>query len=43
MVSKSSLPPRTGKRQVCIRHCTRFWWIYLIVFCCIVALVVPLM
>ncbi|KFA66308.1 hypothetical protein S40285_01865 [Stachybotrys chlorohalonatus IBT 40285] len=42
MVSKSSLPPRTGKRQVCIRHCTRFWWIYLIVFCCIVALVVPL-
>jgi hypothetical protein len=35
-------PVKRGKRQTCMRHCKRFWWIYLIVFLAIVVLVVCL-
>lgn len=35
-------PVKPKKRQTCMRHCKRFWWIYLIVFICIVVLVVCL-
>ena len=30
------------KKRRCMAHCKRFWWIYLIVFICIVVLVVCL-
>ncbi|KAH7328684.1 hypothetical protein B0I35DRAFT_24302 [Stachybotrys elegans] len=33
---------QTSKRKTCMRHCKRFWWIYLIAFVCIVVLVVCL-
>jgi hypothetical protein len=36
-------PIAVSKKRTCARHCKRFWWIYLIVLCCIVVLVVPLM
>lgn len=36
-------PIAGSKKRTCARHCKRFWWIYLIVLCCIVVLVVPLM
>ena len=39
----SGTPVKPKKRQTCMRHCKRFWWIYLIVFICIVVLVVCLM
>ncbi|KAF4462498.1 hypothetical protein FALBO_10689 [Fusarium albosuccineum] len=35
-------PVRGSKKRSCARHCKRFWWIHLIVLCCIVVLVVPL-
>ncbi|KAI9171562.1 hypothetical protein HJFPF1_01048 [Paramyrothecium foliicola] len=35
-------PVKPKKRQTCMRHCKRFWWIYLIVFICVVVLVVCL-
>ena len=38
----SGTPVKPKKRQTCMRHCKRFWWIYLIVFICIVVLVVCL-
>lgn len=38
----SGTPVKPKKRQTCMRHCKRFWWIYLIVFVCVVVLVVCL-
>lgn len=34
--------PRSKKRT-CARHCKRFWWVYLIILCVIVVIVVPVM
>lgn len=34
---------KSGKRKSCMRHCKRFWWIYLIVFIIIVVLATTLM
>lgn len=42
MNSQVEVAPRRGKRHSCARHCKRFWWLYLIVFICIVVLVVCL-
>ncbi|KAF4123361.1 Protein of unknown function (DUF3712) [Geosmithia morbida] len=34
--------PKPSKRARCARHCKRFWWVHLIIFCCITVLVVCL-
>lgn len=34
---------KKGKRKTCMRHCKRFWWIYLIATILIIVLVVCLM
>merc|ERR1712000_630808 len=33
---------RPSKKRRCGAHCKKFWWAYLIAFCCIVVLVVCL-
>lgn len=33
---------RPSKKRKCTAHCKRFWWAYLIAFCCVVVLVVCL-
>lgn len=35
-----ALPIKRSKKRVCINHCKRFWWLHLIIFCCITVLVV---
>lgn len=31
-----------SKKRSCARHCKRFWWVHLIIFCIIVAISVPI-
>ncbi|KJZ73531.1 hypothetical protein HIM_07087 [Hirsutella minnesotensis 3608] len=40
--AETGVPARRSKKRACGNHCKRFWWAWLIVFCCLVVLVVCL-
>ncbi|PNY25974.1 Uncharacterized protein TCAP_04089, partial [Tolypocladium capitatum] len=40
--TENAAPLKRGKNRGCANHCRRFWWLHLIIFCCIAVLVVCL-
>lgn len=40
--AENGAPIKRSKKRVCVNHCKRFWWVHLIIFCCITVLVVCL-
>lgn len=40
--TENGAPIKRSKKRACINHCKRFWWLHLIIFCCITVLVVCL-
>lgn len=41
--AEHDIPARRGKKRACADHCKRFWWLHLIIVCCLVVLVVCLL
>lgn len=40
--AERDVPVKRGKKRACADHCKRFWWLHLLIFCCIIVLVVCL-
>ncbi|KND89525.1 hypothetical protein TOPH_05869 [Tolypocladium ophioglossoides CBS 100239] len=40
--TENGAPAKRSKKRACVDHCKRFWWLHLIIFCCITVLVVCL-
>ncbi|KAM4059707.1 hypothetical protein HRG_002666 [Hirsutella rhossiliensis] len=40
--AEHGVPAKRGKKRACADHCKRFWWLHVLIFCCVVVLVVCL-